>query len=93
MVRTNSLEAEDSAIGVVLARDARLADVTTPLLVAQNVRADEIQTFALLAARVEGNVRTVFTPLAALAMGVGFALTLLLGQKLLPKRQPATTAK
>lgn len=85
LVSVQSVDAHESALGAVVARDAVLEDVTTPLIVAQNVRADEVQTFALIAAHVEGNVRALLTPLTAVAMGVGFAATLLLGKALLPK--------
>jgi hypothetical protein len=70
-----------------------LDSVTTPLLIAQEVHAEELQTLALFAARVEGNVRTVFTPLAAFALGAGFAATLLVMRAMLPKLFSATKAK
>ncbi|MCB0185964.1 MAG: hypothetical protein KDE31_16960, partial [Caldilineaceae bacterium] len=85
VVRTSSLTAHESAIGAIVARDAVMEDVTTPMLVAQNIRANDVQTVALLAGHVEGNVRALLTPLTALAMGVGFASTLLLAKALLPK--------
>ena len=62
-----------------------MEEVATPILVAQNMRAHDIQTVALLAGHVEGNVRALLTPVAALAMGIGFASTLLLGKMLLPQ--------
>lgn len=77
MVRTGSLDARDSVLGPVVARDAMLNDVTTPVVAAASVRAQQVRTFMLIGGKVEGAVTTVLTPLTALLSGAGFALTLL----------------
>ncbi|CAN5681521.1 hypothetical protein BH10CHL1_BH10CHL1_36040 [soil metagenome] len=77
VIQAGVVDARKSNIGVVIAREVKLERVNTPLLVAATVEAKELQTIALIAGRVQGNVKTVFTPLTALAAGAGFALTLL----------------
>ena len=54
----------------------KLDHVRTPLLVAQRVEAKDLQTVVLIAGHVQGDVKTLFTPLTALAAGAGFAVTL-----------------
>lgn len=71
------VEAHESALGAAIAREMKLEKVNTPLLIAQRVEAKELQTVALIAGQVQGNVKTLLTPLTALAAGAGFAITLL----------------
>ncbi|MEZ4863367.1 MAG: hypothetical protein R3C14_18765 [Caldilineaceae bacterium] len=84
-VRATTVDAHESAMGALIAHEATIAGATTPVVVAQNVHAKDLQTVALFATRVEGNVQTVLTPLMALAMGAGFAVTLFTLQKVLPR--------
>jgi len=76
-VRAGMVDAHESAIGIAVAREMKLDQVSTPLLVAQQVEAKELQTVVLLAGQVRGQVKAVLTPLTALAVGAGFALTYL----------------
>ncbi len=75
-VRAGSVDAEDSAIGFVMAADANLNDVTTSLVAAKRVSARNIRAFAIFAAELDGDAKSVLTPVTALAAGAGFALTL-----------------
>jgi hypothetical protein len=76
-VQAGVVEAHESALGVAVAREMKLEKVNSPLLVAQRVEAKELQTAVLIAGQVQGNVKTLLTPLTALAAGAGFAITLL----------------
>ncbi len=76
-VQASVVDARKSSIGIAIAREMKLEHVNTPFVVAMTVEAKELQTVALIAGRVQGNVKTVFTPLTALAAGAGFAMTLL----------------
>jgi hypothetical protein len=74
VVRTSSLDAHDSSLGVVVARTAVLADVNSSLVVAQKLDAKDVRTVFLAGGDIRGEVRSVFTPLSAAALGAGFAL-------------------
>lgn len=74
VARTSSLDAHDSSLGVVVARTAVLSDVTSSLIVAQKVDAADVRTVFLAGGDIRGEVRSVFTPLSAAALGAGFAL-------------------
>jgi hypothetical protein len=90
-VRAGSIDASDSAIGVVLAADAKLDDVTTSVVAAKRVSAHNIRAFAIFTAELDGDAKSVLTPVTALAAGAGFALTLLLfrgiGSAIFSRRQ------
>jgi len=77
-VRAGSVDAGDSAIGFVLAADAKLEDVTTSVVAAKRVSGHDIRAFAIFTAELDGDARSVLTPVTALAAGAGFALMLLL---------------
>ncbi len=77
-VRAGSVDAGDSAIAVVVAADVNLDDVTTSLVAAKRVSARNIRAFAIVAAELDGDAKSVLTPVTALAAGAGFALTLVI---------------
>jgi len=87
-VSAGSVDAHDSAIGVAVSKEASLVDLNNSIMVAQHVEAQNVRTFALLAGRVDGEVRTVFTPATALAAGAGFAVSLWLVRQLLSWLNP-----
>jgi hypothetical protein len=72
-VRANVVDAKESALGVTVAHEARLTDLTSPLLIANKVEAANTRTLFLLAWQVNGQVKTLVGPrmltglLAALA--------------------------
>jgi len=76
-VRAGVVDAHESGFGIAIAREMKLEGVNAPLLIAGGIKARKLQTVILLAGRVEGSVKTVLTPLTAMAAGAGFALTLL----------------
>jgi hypothetical protein len=75
LVRTGSLDAVDSMVGPVMTHEARLQDVATPLLVGRNITAKEVRAVGIFAGNIQGDVKTIFTPVTALLAGAGFALT------------------
>lgn len=75
--QAGTVDAHESSIGIAVGREMKLDHVNTPLLIAQQVEAKELQTVVLIAGQVRGNIKTIFTPLTALAAGAGFALTLM----------------
>lgn len=75
LVRTGSLDAVDSALGPVITHEARLQDVALPLLVGRHITAKEVRAVGVFAGNIQGEVKTIFTPVTALLAGAGFALT------------------
>jgi hypothetical protein len=86
-VRTGSLDAAESALGVVIAREATVKETTVPLLVAGQVKADQVRAVAVMAGRIDGTVKAVFTPVTAVLAGASFALTLFALAQLAPKKR------
>ncbi|MCL4863413.1 MAG: hypothetical protein KJZ93_28675 [Caldilineaceae bacterium] len=76
VVQTGSLDAQDSVLGVVAARKASLDGVNASVLVVGHAEVEQLRAFAVFGGQIDGNVRAVLTPLAALMAGSGFALTL-----------------
>lgn len=87
-VSADSVDAHDSAIAVAVTKEAKLADLTNSIMVAQHVEAQNMRTFALFAGRVDGEVKTVLTPVTALAAGAGFAVALWLIRQLFSRLNP-----
>lgn len=74
-VRAQSVDAQDSLIGIATADKMVLNDVTSSLLIAEDVEATQVRAFALFSARVNGDIHTAITPRIALAIGAAFAVT------------------
>ncbi len=73
VVKTGSLEASDVSIGLALANTVHAEAVEAGLLAAKRVESRELRAGLLLAVQVQGDVRTVLSPLTAAAIGAGFA--------------------
>ncbi len=71
LVRAGSVEADDSSIALATARRLTVSESNASILVGQEVQAEDVRVGLLLAARVEGSVRTLFSPRTALAFGMG----------------------
>jgi hypothetical protein len=67
------VDASNSAIGLAVTKQLSLRNTTSSVLVAQEVEADSLRSVVILTPKVNGNVKTVFTPVTALAAGAGFA--------------------
>ena len=80
VVRTGSLDAHDSNVAVAIARQATLSHVNSSLIVAQRVDAKDVRAVFVVGGGIRGDVRSVFTPLSAAALGAGFAIVLRLLQ-------------
>lgn len=78
IVRTNSLEASDVSIGVAMANSVQTKMLHAGVLAANQLEGQEVRVGLLFAFHVRGNVHSVLSPLAGLAIGVGFATTLVL---------------
>ena len=77
IVRSGSVDATDSLIGMATAEVVNLHDSNAVVMAAERVEAKSgVQAFILLAQRVEGPVTAVLTPLTALAVGAGIAFGL-----------------
>jgi hypothetical protein len=80
MVRADSLEMHDCATVAVVSKKATLQESNTSVVVSSSVKAQDSTIGLLVAGRVEGNVKAVLTPLAALAFGAGVGVTMTLLQ-------------
>jgi len=78
VVKTNSLDASDVSIGVALANSVQSDTLHTGVLAANQVAAQEVRAGLLMAFHVRGDVHSAVSPLAGLAIGAGFATTLVL---------------
>jgi hypothetical protein len=78
IVRADSLEMRDCAAVAVISKKATLQESNASVLVSASVKAEESTIGLLVAGRVEGNVKAVLTPLAALAFGAGVGVTMTL---------------
>ncbi len=56
-----------------MTKQLSLHNTTSSVLVAQEVEADSLRSVVILTPKVNGNVKTVFTPVTAFAAGAGFA--------------------
>jgi hypothetical protein len=77
LVQTGTLEAQDAAMGVVMAGEVRANTVHSGVVAARHLQGDEIHTGLLFAVNVRGDVHSTISPLAGLAIGAGFAVTLI----------------
>lgn len=78
IVKTNSLDARDVSIGVAMANTVQTDTLHAGVLAANQLEGQEVRTGLLFAFHVRGNVHSAVSPLAALAIGAGFATTLVL---------------
>lgn len=78
VVNTGALEAKGVAVGVALANTVHADTLQAGVLAARQLEGNEIHTGLLLAVDVRGNVYSTLSPLAGLAIGAGFAATLML---------------
>ena len=72
-VQTHTLDIHKGAIGAVSTHDATLTGTTNSVLVANQVDAEDVRAVAIFALRLNGDAKTVFTPMVAFAAGAGFA--------------------
>ena len=77
-VRAKSLDMRESGAFIAVSQDATVHDGAVTVLASCEVQAKELRTGLLVASKVEGNVKTILTPLTALAIGAGFGLATLL---------------
>ena len=78
VVKTNSLEAHSASIGVAMANAVQTEALHAGVLAVNQLESQEVRTGLLFAFHVRGNVHSVVSPLAGLAVGAGFATTLVL---------------
>lgn len=75
-VKAQSVDVDDSIVGMAVASEMSLQNVNSSILAAGDVDATEIRTVALFAQHVNGDVKTVVTPLTAILIGAGFGLAM-----------------
>jgi hypothetical protein len=73
LARAGTIDVQYGAVGVAVAKQISLQDTTASVVAARQVEADSLRTAIILTTRVNGDVKTVFTPVTALAAGFGFA--------------------
>ncbi len=76
IVQAGSLEARDASMGIVMASDVHTGTLTSGVVAARNMQGDEIHTGLLFAVNVRGDVHSTISPLVGLAIGAGFAATI-----------------
>lgn len=86
LVRTKSLDVQDCGIGLAVSKESTVAGSGIGLLASSRVKAKELQTVLLVAGRIDGDVKALFTPLTALALGAGFGLITLIAGSLAKRR-------
>lgn len=88
LLKADVVDISDGMVGFLNAREVSGESVSTIGLVAQDVQADDIFSVILLAGRVDGKVRAVFTPVTALAMGVGLGFAFFITKRILGRIWP-----
>jgi hypothetical protein len=86
-VQTKSLEMRDAAVGMAVSEQTTVHSGTVGLLVSGRVKAEELCTGLLVAGKVEGDVKTILSPLSALAIGAGFGLVVMLLHRLVTRNR------
>jgi hypothetical protein len=81
-VQTKSLDMRDAPIGFAVSKEATIHSGDVGVLVSGRVKAKELCTWLVVAGKVEGDVKTLLSPLSALAMGAGFGLVVMVLRKL-----------
>ncbi len=76
IVQAGSLGAQDAAMGVVMAGEVRANTINSGVVAARELNGDEIHTGLLFAVNVRGDVHSTISPLVGLAIGAGFAATI-----------------
>lgn len=84
--RTNTLEANNSALGMVGVKEAHIAESTNSIVLAKTVNLKNCTSVLLVAGRVEGDGKSVLTPITALAIGAGFGIAVYLLKYIFPKK-------
>ncbi|MEZ4638386.1 MAG: hypothetical protein R2873_14875 [Caldilineaceae bacterium] len=82
-VQADSLEMRDCAAAAVASNRVTMHDSTASVLVTSEAKIQDATVGVLLTGRVEGDVKAVFTPLSALAVGAGIGLALTVLQQLI----------
>ena len=82
IMRAGVVEAKEGTFGIALARQMNVENMEAGVVAASNIEARSVDTFLLLAFNVKGDVSSVISPLAGLAIGAGFASVLLMGRLL-----------
>ncbi len=78
VVRTNTLEANNVSVGMVTANSVQADTLHSGVVATRQLDGKEIRTGLLFAVNVRGDVHSAVSPLAGLAIGAGFATTLIL---------------
>jgi hypothetical protein len=73
-VQTETMEVESSAVFMTRANDVQMRDCASVVVVGDRVTQHESPTIFLFARRVEGDIKAVFTPASAFALGLGGVL-------------------
>jgi hypothetical protein len=73
-VRSETVDLTDSAAAFVRAQDVQMRDCASVAVVGEQVQVRQSQTIFLLGRRIEGDVRAMFTPVSAFALGLGAVL-------------------
>ena len=77
LVQAGSLEAKDAAMGIVMASEVHANTLNSGVAAARNMQGNEIHTGLLFAVNVRGDVHSTISPLVGLAIGAGFAATII----------------
>jgi hypothetical protein len=70
-VRSETMDLQDSAVLSLRANDVQMRDCAAGVVIAENVTQYGSSTIFVLARRVEGDVKAMFTPASAFALGFG----------------------
>lgn len=89
MVNADSLEMRDCAVVAAVTQEATLHESNASVLVSGTVKAQESTIGLLIAGKVEGNVKAMLTPVAALAFGAGVGVTITLLQQIIRRVRSA----
>ena len=77
-VLTKSLDMREAAIGFAASEQTTVQSGNIGFLASGRLKAEEVCSWLVVAGKVEGNVKTTFSPLSALALGAGFGLAVML---------------
>ena len=84
-IRANMVEVSKSALGITVAQEAHLDESTNTVIIAKTANVKNSTSVLLIAGRIEGDVKSILTPVSALAIGAGIGVMVYLLKNIFSK--------
>ncbi|MEZ4708033.1 MAG: hypothetical protein R3A44_12545 [Caldilineaceae bacterium] len=85
VIRANTVDVNKSAAGFIVAQEVHLDESTNTVTIAKTAKVQNSTSVLLIAGRVEGDVKSVLTPMSAFAVGAGLGVMFYLLKSILSK--------